>query len=71
MGSPDSGGYIKFTPKYIIVGAEGVVSEFILRLQSFCFGNWGPHAKFWKTPSGRKVKFTHKYIIVGGVPEIV
>jgi hypothetical protein len=27
-GCSDSGGYVKFTPKYIIVGDEGVVSEF-------------------------------------------
>ena len=25
MGSPDSGGYVKFTPKYIIEGDEGGV----------------------------------------------
>ena len=42
----DSGGYVKFTPKYIIVGGEGGVSEFVLRFQLYSFGNSGPHAKF-------------------------
>ena len=28
MGCTDSGGYVKFPPKYIIVGGEGEVSEF-------------------------------------------
>ena len=31
IGNPDSGRYVKFTPKYIIVvGEEGVVSELFL-----------------------------------------
>jgi hypothetical protein len=46
LGCTDSGGYVKFTPKYIIVGGEGGVSEFYLRFQSYSFGNLGPHAKF-------------------------
>ena len=46
LGCTDSGGYVKFTPKYIIVGGEGGVSDFFLRFQSYCFGNSGPHAKF-------------------------
>ena len=46
LGCSDSGGYVKFTPKYIIVGGEGGVSEFVLRFQSYLFGNSGPHAKF-------------------------
>ena len=33
----DSGGYVKFTLKY---------TEFFVRLQSYLFGNSGPHAKF-------------------------
>jgi hypothetical protein len=28
LGCTDSGGYVKFTPRYIIVGAEGKVSDF-------------------------------------------
>jgi hypothetical protein len=28
LGCTDSGGYVKFTPKYIIVGGEGGVSDF-------------------------------------------
>ena len=36
--SPDSGGYVKFTPKYIKVGGEGGVSEFFIRLISYSFG---------------------------------
>jgi hypothetical protein len=28
LGCTDSGGYVKFPPKYIIVGGEGAVSEF-------------------------------------------
>ena len=39
IGSTDSGGYVKFTPKYIIVGGKGGVSEFFLRMQSYYFGN--------------------------------
>ena len=69
LGSTDSRGYVKFTPKYIIVGGEGGVSEFFLRFQSYSFGNSGPHAKFQirsLTDSGGYVKFTPKYIIVGG-----
>jgi hypothetical protein len=46
QGCTDSGGYVKFTPKYIIVGVEGGVSELVLRFQSYSFGNSGPHAKF-------------------------
>jgi hypothetical protein len=51
----DSGGYVKFTPKYIIVGGEGGVSDFLKRFQSYSFGNSGPHAKFQNrslAPSG-------------------
>ena len=69
LGCTDSGGYVKFTPKYIIKGVE----EFFLRFQSYSFGNLGPHAKFQNrslppacTDSGGYVKFTSKYIIVGG-----
>ena len=29
LGCTDSGGYVKFTPKCIIVGGEGGVSEFV------------------------------------------
>jgi hypothetical protein len=29
LGCTDSGGYVKFTPKYIIVGGDGGVSEFV------------------------------------------
>ena len=46
LGCTDSGGYVKFTPKYIIVGGEGGVSEIFLRVQSYSFGYFGPHAKF-------------------------
>jgi hypothetical protein len=46
LGCTDSGGYVKFTPKYIIVGGKGGVSAFYLRFQSYSFGNSGPHAKF-------------------------
>jgi hypothetical protein len=46
LGCTDSGGYVKFTPKYIIVGGKEGVSEFYLRFQSYSFGNSGPHAKF-------------------------
>jgi hypothetical protein len=46
LGCTDSGGYVKFTSKYIIVGGEGGVSEYFLRFQSYSFGNSGPHAKF-------------------------
>ena len=39
IGGPDSGGYLKFTTKYIIVGGEGGVSDFVLRVASYSFGN--------------------------------
>ena len=29
-----SGGYVKFTPKYVIVGGEGGVLEFFLKFHS-------------------------------------
>jgi hypothetical protein len=46
LGCSDSGGYVKFTPKNIIVGGEVGVLDFFLRFQSYSFGNSGPHAKF-------------------------
>ena len=46
LGCTDSGGYFKFTSKYVIVGGEGGVSEFFFRFQSYSFGNSGPQAKF-------------------------
>ena len=39
IGSTDSGGYVTFTPKYIIVGDKGGVSELCLRMLSYSFGN--------------------------------
>jgi hypothetical protein len=42
LGCTDSGGYVKFTQKYIIVGAEEGVSDFFLRFQSYSFGNLSP-----------------------------
>jgi hypothetical protein len=42
LGCTDSGGNVKFTPKYIIVGGggEGVVSEFLKKsFPSYSFGN--------------------------------
>jgi hypothetical protein len=46
LGCTDSGGYVKFTSKNIIVGGEGGVSELFLRFQLYSFGNSGTHAKF-------------------------
>jgi hypothetical protein len=43
--STDSGGYVKFTPKFITVWGEGGVSDFFLRLQFYFFGHLGPYAK--------------------------
>ena len=37
IGITDSEGYIKFTPKYIIVGGDGWVSEIQLNLIVLCF----------------------------------
>ena len=37
LGCTDSGGYVKFTPKYITVGGEGGVSDFLLSFQSRSF----------------------------------
>jgi hypothetical protein len=73
LGYTDSGGYVKFTPKYIIVGGEGgwVVSEFLLRFQSFFWviQDHMPHFKIKAylllgcTESGGYVKFTPKIYI--------
>jgi hypothetical protein len=35
LGCIDSGGYVKFTPKYMIVGGEVGVSEFFLGCNLF------------------------------------
>ena len=35
IGSTDSGGHVKLTPKFIIVVGKGGVSEFVLRMQSY------------------------------------
>ena len=35
VGCTDSGGYVKVTPKYFLVGGEGGVSDFFLRYQSY------------------------------------
>ena len=35
----DSGGYVKFTPKYTTVGGEGGVLEFLQRFHFYSFGN--------------------------------
>jgi hypothetical protein len=70
IGSPNSGGYVKLTSKYIIGKGEGGVSQFFLRLQSFSYGNM-PNFKIVDylhlgcTDSGGYAKFTSKYIIVG------
>jgi hypothetical protein len=74
LGCTDSGGYVKFTPKYIIVGGEGGYYNFvkgskhiILVIQE--------HKQIFKivaypllncNDSGGYVKFIPKYIIVGG-----
>ena len=39
VGCTDSGGYVKFTPKYVIVGGEGGVAEFFLRVHSSSIGH--------------------------------
>ena len=46
MSLSDSGGYIKFTPKYTIVGGEGGVLKKIQTFQTSSFGYLGAHAKF-------------------------
>ena len=51
--------FLEFTPKCIIVGVEGGGPEIFLGVQSYSFGNSGPHAKIQSprtTPSGRKVR---------------
>ena len=50
----DSGGYVKFTPKYIMVGVKGGLRIFV-SVQTYSFGHLGPHAKCQNcsfTPSG-------------------
>ena len=81
IGSTDSGEYVKFTPKYVIVGGEcGVSFLLLLKWQTYFFGHLGLHANFQNrsytpsglymkiesTDSGGYVKFTPKYVIVGG-----
>jgi hypothetical protein len=71
IGSPNSGGYVKLTSKYIIGEGEGGVSQYFLRLQSYSYGNM-PNFKIVAylllgcTDSGGYIKFNPKYIIVGG-----
>ena len=70
----DSGGYVKFTQKYIIVGGEVGVSEFfkgsnhILLVTEDHMPNFKivAYLLLGCTDSGGYVKFTPKYIIVGG-----
>ena len=52
MGSPDSGGYVKLTSKYIIGEGEGGVSQFLLRLQSYSYGNMQNFKNRSLLPSG-------------------
>jgi hypothetical protein len=55
LGCTDSGGYVKFTPKYIIVGGEGGVSVVFFKVPIIFFGKSGPHANFQNrslAPSG-------------------
>ena len=74
IGSTDSGGYVKFTPKYIIVGGEGGLSDFFL-CSSHILLVTQDHMPNFKIvaylllgciDSGGYVKFNPKYIIVGG-----
>ena len=61
--------FLEFTPKCIIVGVEGGVADFFLGVQSYSFGNSGPHAKIQNprtTPSGRKVRAERKKEERGG-----
>ena len=37
LGSTDSGGYVKLTPKYMIVGGEGGESNFFLKVPIIFF----------------------------------
>jgi hypothetical protein len=70
----DSGGYVKFPPTYIIVGGEGVSSNFfkgsnhILLVTQDHMPNYKIVAYLLLrcTDSGGYVKFTPKYNLVGG-----
>jgi hypothetical protein len=73
LGCIDSGGYVKFTPEYIIVGGEGGVLEFckgsnhillLIQEQKQIF-KIVAYQLLGSTDSGGYVKFTSKYIIVG------
>jgi hypothetical protein len=63
--------YVKLTSKYIMGECEGGMSQFVLRLQSYSYGNM-PNFKIVAylllccTDSGGYIKFTPKYITVGG-----
>ena len=62
---------MKLTSKYIIGKGEGGVSQFVLRLQSYSYGNMPnftivAYLLLGCTDSGGYVNFTPKYIIVGG-----
>ena len=67
----DSGGYVKFTLKYIIVQGEGgywdffKYSKFILLVIEEVMQSFKTIALILLTDSGGYVKFTLKYIIVG------
>ena len=74
LGCTDSGGYVKFSPKHIIVRGEGGVSDF-LKCSNHILLVTQDHIQSFKivvylllgcTDSGGYVKFTPTYIIVGG-----
>jgi hypothetical protein len=79
LGCTDSGGYIKFTPKYIIVWGEGGYQNFVQGSNHILL-LIEEHKQIFKivaypllgcTDSGGYVKFTPKYIIVGGEGGVV
>ena len=49
--------FLEFTLKCIIVGVEGGVSEIFLGMQSYSFGNSGPHAKIGPSEVHARVAF--------------
>ena len=72
LGCTDPGGYVKFTPKYIIVGGEGGYHNFVKGSNQIILvtEDHMPNFKIVAylllgcTDSGGYVKFTPKYIIV-------
>ena len=63
-----SGRKVKFTLKCIIVGGErgrgGGLTRIFLTVQSYSFGNWGPHAKFQNPSTATSVRIWVRVLVL-------